>query len=330
MASDKPLALVLGATGTTGGSIVKGLLESGNFRVAALVRPASISKPVTQEFRSAGVEIRTGDLQDGIPRLKEVLEGVDILISAVDGKVVLDQKDVLRAAKELGTVKRVVPCDFAIPGKRGLQETHNNKLVIRDLVKELGLPYTFIDVGWWMQLALPLPARSKAPEAFKEWTYELHGTGTQKMLLTDSRDIGAYVARIVADPRTLNQAVIVWEEELTEEEIHEIAERFSGEGEELKAKRAYVSAQEILKRVDEGRAQFAQDPSNVIPCYETHWNGYMYSMYILGENTLESAKHLGYLDARELYPNAPKRSLEDFAKEYYSLEEPGEIFVKGN
>ena len=31
MSSPKPLVLVLGATGTTGASIVKGLLASGNF-----------------------------------------------------------------------------------------------------------------------------------------------------------------------------------------------------------------------------------------------------------------------------------------------------------
>ncbi|KAI0364824.1 NAD-P-binding protein [Pilatotrama ljubarskyi] len=329
MANDKPLVLVLGATGFTGGSIVRGLLESGNFRVAALVRPASVNKAAAQEFRASGVEIRTGDVTNGVAQQKEALAGVDILISAVDGYLVAAQENILRAAKEVG-IKRVVPCDFATPGEKGVRDLHDQKLAIRDLIKDLGLPYTFIDVGWWMQLALPLPTRSKVPEAFKQLTYELHGSGTQKMLLTDYRDIGAYVARTVADPRTLNQAVIIWEEELPEEKVHEIGEHFSGEADNLKAKRTYVSAEEMKKRIAEGKAEVAKDPTNILAHFKIHGNGYMYSIHILGENTLESAKRLGYLDARELYPDGPKRSLEEFAKEYYSREEPGLEYLRGN
>ncbi|KAI0359436.1 NAD-P-binding protein [Trametes cingulata] len=330
MVVTKPLVLVLGATGYTGSSIVKGLVASGNFRVAALVRPASLSKPAVEQLRASGVEIRTGDILDSTPKLKEALAGVDILISAVDGLLVPAQEALFRAAKELGTVKRVIPCDFGTPGRKGVRELSDQKLAIRELIEELGLPYTFIDVGWWMQLALPLPARSKVPPAFKQWTYELHGSGTQKMLLTDHRDIGAYVARIVADPRTLNKAVIVWEDERTEEEIHEIGERFSGEADDLKAKRSYVSAEEITRRIAEGKAELEKDPKNIFYVFQVHGHGYFYSLYILGENSLENSKRLGYLDARELYPDAPRRSLEDFAKEYYSLEEPGAEYLRGN
>ncbi len=50
---------------------------------------------------------------------------------------------------------------------------------------------------------------------------------------------------------------------------------------------------------------------------------YMLSMHFLQENTLENAKRLGYLDARELYPDIPAQSLEDYAKDFYSLPEPG-------
>ena len=53
-------------------------------------------------------------------------------------------------------------------------------------------------------------------------------------------------------------------------------------------------------------------------------NEYMYSMHILGENTLENALALGYLDARALYPDLPQYSLEEFAEYYYGKEEPGD------
>ena len=62
------------------------------------------------------------------------------------------------------------------------------------------------------------------------------------MLLTHLSDIGVWVARIIADPRTLNQAGIVWGDEITANAAHDIGERISGEWEALKAKRTYVSA----------------------------------------------------------------------------------------
>ncbi|KAI8978174.1 NAD-P-binding protein [Trametes punicea] len=323
MSGARPLVLVLGATGHTGRSIVNGLLASGNFRVAALIRPASISKPATNALRDSRVEIRTGDLRDGVEKLTHNLAGVDILISAVAAWVIQDQKDAFLAAKAAG-VKRVVPCDFGTPGARGVRLLHDQKLAIRDFIKDLGLPYTFIDVGWWMQLALPLPERSASP--MKASSYEVYGAGDDRMLLTDLNHIGTYVARIVADPRTLNHAVIVWEDERTQLEGHEIGERTSGEGDALKAKRVYVSADELERRIAEAKEGYVKDPNNMLARMNLARSGYMLSMHFLRENTLENAKRLGYLDARELYPDVPRHSLEDFAKEFYSLPEPAPVY----
>ncbi|CDO72668.1 hypothetical protein BN946_scf184985.g87 [Trametes cinnabarina] len=324
MSSNLPLVLVLGATGHTGGSIVKGLLASGKFRIAALVRPASLSKPATNAFRDAGVEIRTGDLRDGVEKLTEALQGVNILISAVSAWVIEDQKDAFRAAKAAG-VERLVPCDFGTPGARGVRLLHDQKLAIRDFVKELGVGYTFIDVGWWMQLGLPLPERSANP-FMKTLSYEIYDKGDDKVLLTDLNHIGTYVARIVADPRTLNHAVIVWEDERTQLEQHEIGERVSGEGESLKAKRIYVTAEELKQRVAAAKAEHDKDPSGLLTHINLSWTEYMLSMHVFRENTLENAKRLGYLDARELYPDVPQHTVEEFAKEFYSLPDPAPAY----
>ena len=143
MSDNKPLVLVLGATGRTGQSIVNGLLKSGEFvgatpthrthiltelvqRVAAMIRAASLSKPATEQLRAAGIEIREGDVTDDYEKLKEHLQGVDILISAVNARVVGQQREIFRAAKEVG-VQRVVPCDWATPGAKGVR-------VIADIV----------------------------------------------------------------------------------------------------------------------------------------------------------------------------------------------------
>ena len=141
MSDNKPLVLVLGATGRTGQSIVNGLLKSGEFvgatpahrthiltklvqRVAAMVRAASLSKPATEQLRAAGIEIREGDVADDYEKLKQVVEGVDVLISAVNASAVPLQREIFRAAKEMG-VKRVVPCDFGTPGAKGVRSYHD-------------------------------------------------------------------------------------------------------------------------------------------------------------------------------------------------------------
>jgi hypothetical protein len=53
----------------------------------------------------------------------------------------------------------------------------------------------------------------------------------------DLRDIGKWVARIVADARTLNKAVFAFNTVLTTNQIYEVLERVSGETIE----RIYVS-----------------------------------------------------------------------------------------
>ncbi|KAI0667037.1 NAD-P-binding protein [Trametes maxima] len=324
MPGELPLVLVLGATGHTGQSIVNGLQESKGFRIAALVRPSSASKVVTEELRASGVEIRLGDLgTDDHSKLKQLFAGVDIFISAVIATALQDQKAAFLAAKDAG-VKRVIPCDFATPGEKGVRELHDEKLEIREYVKSLGLGYTFIDVGWWMQLQLPLPERSRS--LMKPLTYIIYGAGNDKSLLTDLDHIGTYVARIVADPRTLNKSVIVWEDELTQLQAHELGERLSGEGESLRDKRVYVTEEQLNEQLEHGRAAFARDPTNWDVSMQFTMSQYMHSIHILEENTLANAKRLGYLDARELYPDIPRHTLEDFAKEFYSREEPATVY----
>ncbi len=58
------------------------------------------------------------------------------------------------------------------------------------------------------------------------------------------------------------------------------------------------------------------------------WSEYQISMLVLEEHTLENAKKLGYLDARELYPDIVPLSLEDFAKQFYAMEDPGAVYSR--
>ena len=80
-----------------------------------------------------------------------------------------------------------------------------------------------------------------------------------------------------------------------------------------------------MKKARELRRKIAEDPSKAT--FAEHvtvsFCEYMHSMNVLEENTLENAKRLGYLDVRELYPELPQFTMKEFAKEFYSLREPG-------
>ena len=73
------------------------------------------------------------------------------------------------------------------------------------------------------------PAKEPFPSFGEIVTRTTYGSsGEVKQALTDLRDIGKFVARIIADKRTLNRYVLVHSEEHTQNEIFALAKRVSG------------------------------------------------------------------------------------------------------
>ena len=84
-----------------------------------------------------------------------------------------------------------------------------------------------------------------------------------------------------------------------------------------------VSADDLKQAIATAREEHAKDPTNFGGFVKMLMAEYMYTLHISQENTLENAKKLGYLDVRELYPDIVPRSLERYAEQLYSLEDPG-------
>ena len=57
------------------------------------------------------------------------------------------------------------------------------------------------------------------------------------MAIVNVRDIGRYVAKVIADPRTLNKRVFVYNEVYTQNQLYGLVESLTGE----KLARSYVS-----------------------------------------------------------------------------------------
>lgn len=108
-----------------------------------------------------------------------------------------------------------------------------------DHVKKIHLPYTIIDVGWWFQLSIPKIPSGRSEYATIMPSNTIAGEGNVPSALTDSRDIGRWVAQIIADNRTCNKMVLAYNELLSHNQALNLFERLSSE----KVERNYVRKQ---------------------------------------------------------------------------------------
>ncbi|KAJ7642070.1 hypothetical protein FB45DRAFT_737838 [Roridomyces roridus] len=298
----KQTVLLLGATGETGGSILNGLLEAREAfaSIEVLVRPSSSASAKVDKLRAQGVKIRVVDIAAPVAELVSSLSGVDILISAIDAGSQTAQINLATAAKEAG-VKRFVPCAFttvAPPG--GVMALRDSKEEVYQHVRKLFLPHTVIDVGYWHQISWPRIPSGRvdyALVAVRNPNMEFHAGGDTPNMLTDLRDIGRYVARIIQDPRTLNKAVATYSDVLSEREIFTMMKEMSGEDIPTKE----VTAEEIVASRARAVAALAASPQDYIAQLAAWSEDYKFSKYVRGDNTPAYASYLGYLDASELY-----------------------------
>ncbi|KAM0228308.1 hypothetical protein ACHAPO_010852 [Fusarium lateritium] len=292
---------ILGATGQNGTSIVDGLLASiePRFDITALVRPSSLKKPNVIELKGKGVSILSFSLDDPEDHLATQLKGIDVLVVCC----LLDDTMLANAAKKAG-VERYVPCFYATVMPRGVQTLRDNKEAILDHIQRLHLPYTVIDVGWWYQISLPRLPSGRIDRNLFLYNTAIGGDGDVPCARTDSRDVGKYVARIINDPRTLNQKVFAYTDLRTQHELYDAVERLSGE----KIERKYRTADDI----DAGIAITKDDPNKMMDYFQYT---YQKSFDIMGENTPEYARYLGYQVGKDLYPDMEGISFEDFFKE---------------
>ncbi|KAM0327216.1 hypothetical protein ACHAQA_006350 [Verticillium albo-atrum] len=303
---------VFGASGETGRSIVDGLLKSDtHFEITAVSREASLNSKSNAELRDLGIKVVAGDLKTPEDDLIRLLTGVDVLISAVNASVLTDQKLLANAAKKAG-VGRFVPCFFGtIAAPAGVMVLRETKEDVLNHVKKIHLPYTVIDVGWWYQLTPPRVPSGRFDYGLLAPMDRLLGDGTVPSAQTHLQDIGLYVARIVADPRTLNKMVFAYNELLNQHQIFDKVEKVTGE----KLERDYISVAELDAEIAKFE-DLVQGGSTDLMILQGLWGSqYRRSWGIRGDNTPENAKYLGYLLAKELYPDVEFTSFDDYLKE---------------
>ncbi|KAJ4182731.1 hypothetical protein NW755_010228 [Fusarium falciforme] len=294
--------------------------------VTALARPESLEKPAYTELKKRGVKVVPADLKGPQDTLVSLLSGIDVLISAIFFGSLADEIPLADAAKRAG-VKRFVQSAFmvVIP-PRGVVDFREKKEDILNYIQKLRLPYTYIDAGWWYQLTLPRLPSGRLDYALPVYNSEprLGVDGNVPSALADIRDVGRYVARVIADPRTLNKRVHVYNEVLTRNQVYDLVEKLSGE----KLERKYVclpipprdgslfliTEEEITSCIQAARSDLEANPASLDAFGRLSTNQLLLSWAIRGDNTPEYAKYLGYLDGKELYPDFEFTRFEDYVK----------------
>jgi len=297
--------LLIGAAGETGTSVLNGLLSSGDYTVIALARPGSSS---IEKLRARGLETRVASLKD-VDALVPILADIDIVLSAISAGSQLDQIPLIDAAKKAG-VERFVPCGFIpIIPPGGIAVLRDEKEIVYNHLKIQKLPYTIIDVGWWYQFSFPAPPSGRADYAVGLSQDTIYGDGNSDVAFIDLRSIGTYVARILKDPRTLNKYVFAYDVVETHNKVFKLMEDISGE----KIARKHVSEAELLAQIAKAKETVSAHPEDLLAHHGLYILQYAH-MWLRGDDSPTYAKYLGYLDARELYPDIPALPLGDYFK----------------
>ncbi|KAJ4910449.1 putative pinoresinol-lariciresinol reductase 3 [Raphanus sativus] len=159
---EKSRVLVIGATGRLGNYLTRFSIQSGH-QTFALIRNSAFSDPSKsvnlESLSSAGVTLLKGPLEDEVS-LEEAVMKVDVVISAIPSKHVLDQKLLINVIKRSPSIKRFIPAEYgADPDKIQVSDLdhgfYSKKSEIRRLVESSGIPYTYICCGLFMRILLP-------------------------------------------------------------------------------------------------------------------------------------------------------------------------------
>jgi hypothetical protein len=174
-------------------------------------------------------------------------------------------------------------------------------------IQRIGMPWTIIDVGWWSEQVIPgLPSGRTDARRIK-LLERIPGDGNVPLAITHRPDIGKYVAKIITDPRTLNKKILAYTEVITLNQVLDLVSELSEED----AIRPYMPAEELEQLMAEAKEALAKEPENFNHTMKLILNEYMYSWGVRGDCAPEPAKVFGYLDFKELYPDATGVTLKE-------------------
>lgn len=256
MASSKSRILIIGATGFIGRHFTEASLAAGHPTFLLVRKFAASSNPekakLLESFQTSGANIINGSMED-YTSLVEAIRKVDVVISAVGCLQLMSQMNIIKAIKQVGTIKRFIPSEYGVDYERiydpigPIKVVVDDSLKIRRAVEAEGIPYTYIIANLFAAYFVPslgqlilngIPPRDKIA---------IYGDGKSKVSFLKEEDVAKFTIKAVDDPRTLNKSLHFMPpaNTMSVNELVGIWENMIGRTME----KTYVSEEELLKNM---------------------------------------------------------------------------------
>jgi len=200
MMEKNKLVLIFGATGNIGGATARELLKRG-WDVRAVTRTPGSDK--AEALAMLGAEVVQGDMEDRAS-LEVVFDGIPRVLS-VQNWVTNGVEGEIRQGKLVANVARSAGVEHLVyasagTGERGSGIPHfENKIVVEDYMRQLGLPFTIVRPTPFMEL---LSEKEFYP-AMGTWGVEPKVVGWDTPLpWVAVYDLGLAISNVFEDPRT--------------------------------------------------------------------------------------------------------------------------------
>ena len=192
--SNQRLVLVMGATGSQGGSVVQALLEQGH-RVHGMTRNAD--SPAAEKLRQRGVEVVAGDFidQDSLMRAASGVDTIFTMTTPFEEGVEAETAQgiaITNAAKEAG-VGHLIYSSVANADKATGIPHFDSKYEVEKHIASSGVPYTIIAPVYFME---NLTAPWTVP-GLRQGKLALALPADQPLQQIAVQDIGAFAAAII-------------------------------------------------------------------------------------------------------------------------------------
>jgi uncharacterized protein YbjT (DUF2867 family) len=309
MASKSSRILIIGSTGHIGRYIAKASIAFGH-PTFLLVRESTTNSlksekaKLLESFESAGANILHGSMEDHAS-LVEAIKKVDVVISAVGIEQLMSQMNIIKAIKEVGTVKRFLPSEYGFDYDRvhavePAKSMFDNIVKVRRAIEAEGIPYTYVTsncfAGYYLpslgQLGIAVPPRD---------IIVILGDGNTKAIFVKEDDVATFTIRAADDPRALNKSLYLMlpGNNYSINELVSLWEKKIGKALE----KLYISEEELLKKIAE-----TPFPNNLDMAL-------CHSAFVKGDQTkLEIGPAV--VEASMLYPDVKYTTVEEYLNQY--------------
>lgn len=229
--ADGHSVLVAGATGKLGSRIAHHLLQEPGVRLRVLVREGAVADPAKKEslrtLEAQGASVAIGDVTD-TDSLKRATEGVDIVVSAVQGgdDIIIDgQVALARAAHEQGAW-RIIPSDFALDlfaATPGEHPAFDRRRLADQAIAELGIEHVHVLSGAFLDGMVHM-GFDHAARTVSYW-----GTGEEVFEATTVEDTTRYTARAAIDRDLISGPFPIIGDRISANRRIDVVERVTGQ-----------------------------------------------------------------------------------------------------